>query len=291
MQLERILKTQSKKDILKWTVLVTVISVLISILLTVAIVLGINPSFLNWRYIAPALIVPLLVAPPVSYLGFGIVHKLEIANQKLETTNQKLKDANENLKTANHKLEHVSKHDDLTGLYNRSYFWQEAKTMLARAKTENTSVAVILLDVDNFKNINDIYGHQIGDKVLQHIAKTIEKCTRHGDLVGRYGGEEFSIIFNNCQIDNARERAQAICTVVGKTTFETDGIGLPISVSVGVATNKQDDNFEVLINLADTAMYQAKNQGKNQVCFSHLLADDSSKLSSDEELLYKSQTI
>ena len=102
-----------------------------------------------------------------------------------------------------HKLELLSITDSLTGLYNRRYFTEVSKHILDLAKRENKPLSVVMIDIDNFKNINDTYGHQVGDKALVSLSKRLMKCQRKSDIICRYGGEEFVILFPNTSLDGA----------------------------------------------------------------------------------------
>lgn len=254
MQLLSSQKVKTKKQVVLYSGIVGLISIFSSVLFTMLFVSWIHPEENPFDYIIPAILVPLFVAPPIGYYLFNLVHKLE---------------------TAKRQLEHLSQHDSLTNLYNRGHFWKLSKERLATAQSDGTILAVILLDIDDFKLINDTYGHPVGDQVLKHIARTIETCVRQGDILGRYGGEEFALVLNDCDYESARARAESICETVRESNFMNDGKVLPISASVGVSTTEEHDSFEVLINLADEAMYRAKYQGKDQVCISKIIRPDS----------------
>ena len=153
--------------------------------------------------------------------------------------------------------------DKLTKIYNRNFFLKKLKTKFAFSKARNYSVAFIMVDIDNFKQINDAYGHQKGDVVLEKIAEILKKSIRKNDLVGRYGGEEFLIVLFNITIKTALEKAEII-----RKKIETSKI-IPnrrVTVSMGLSIYPNDGEWiNLLINKADSAMYYSKSNGKNMV--------------------------
>lgn len=159
------------------------------------------------------------------------------------------------------KLINLSQIDGLTQLFNRNYFTKQAEQAFKRAKRYEENIVVIMLDIDNFKKINDNYGHQTGDKVIQKLSRCIQAGIRNVDTAGRYGGEEFIILLENIDIDNAKIVASRI-----KDSFEEGSIegSYDTTASFGISNIKKDDvNLEVLIHRADEALYVSKNSGKN----------------------------
>ncbi len=153
------------------------------------------------------------------------------------------------------KLKSRVSNDDLTGLLRRGEFFRRLEDMVS---ARNGDVAVIILDIDNFKRINDTEGHVVGDHVLQRVSKVLERCIKAGAEVGRFGGEEFVIGF--C----ATKERSAILAEALRRQIQRE---VNVTVSVGVATARAAD-WEVrkMVGRADQALYQAKNAGKNQVC-------------------------
>ncbi|AVQ88541.1 hypothetical protein C7R88_15505 [Plesiomonas shigelloides] len=151
------------------------------------------------------------------------------------------------------KLKSVAFRDKLTGLHNRSYFQRKQQNL-------RHGYIVVLMDIDDFKTINDHYGHDTGDKILRGMAEIIQRCARKDDLLIRWGGEEFLLVLYTDNVVVAQERAEFI----RKTIAETPINGLRISVSIGVSACTEQ-SFELTFKQADIALYQSKALGKNQV--------------------------
>lgn len=165
------------------------------------------------------------------------------------------------------KLETQSVRDGLTGLFNRHFMQIALDRELARAERAKCAVAVLMLDVDHFKTFNDQYGHATGDIVLKEVAQAFEAKTRSGDLVCRYGGEEFAIILPDVTTSGASETAERIRSAVSNLQI-TSGLAIhsELSVSIGIAMFPRDaGNSSELLRLADAALYRAKREGRNQV--------------------------
>lgn len=165
---------------------------------------------------------------------------------------------NEELKTA-------SRVDGLTGLFNRRY-WQERfdeiyKLCVRRGKPSTA----LMLDIDHFKRINDTYGHQAGDKVIQMLAALIKRCVRETDLAGRYGGEEFAIILNDSTLEDAKVVAERIRQLALRLTVDHEGETISFTVSLGLAQFSEDFNSAMAwLECSDQALYKAKESGRNQ---------------------------
>lgn len=159
-------------------------------------------------------------------------------------------------------LETISITDKLTQLNNRNradVFYAEA---IHSAKTKQQSLAVIIMDIDHFKLVNDKYGHPAGDSVLQEFAQILKESAREHDFVGRWGGEEFILILQNVSLDELLQFAELIRTNVESYNFTTVG---KVTASIGVAAFKHSDDQDSLIKRADEALYRAKSQGRNCV--------------------------
>lgn len=159
--------------------------------------------------------------------------------------------------------------DTLTGVYCRRYFLERFSEELKRSKKNKLCLTFLMIDIDNFKQFNDRYGHLVGDAILRQVSKTILQAVRQIDFIGRYGGEEISVVLaetNNQQANFAAERIrQAVAAQVIKAYDEE----LKVTVSIGVSTFPDNAlNMQKLIEMADQALYLAKKTGKNKVCFS-----------------------
>jgi diguanylate cyclase (GGDEF)-like protein/PAS domain S-box-containing protein len=156
--------------------------------------------------------------------------------------------------------------DPLTNVYNRRYLAEFLGKEVARAEREQAPLSVVIMDVDNFKQFNDTYGHKCGDIVLKAIANFLVEHTRRGDVVCRYGGEEFVILMPGATLEDGYERAEIWRQSFSETPVEYDGMKLFTTFSAGVATFPQHGTTdESLLQAADRALYQSKNAGKNKV--------------------------
>ncbi len=159
--------------------------------------------------------------------------------------------------------------DPLTNLYNRRFFEKRAEEEIGRSLRHQQPLTLLMIDVDHFQRINDSYGHQTGDRVLQSVARHLRDGVRQTDICGRYGGEEFVVLLPNTPGRNAVFLADRLRAGVADIIYS--GLGIPrdvvITISVGVATCPRDaTTVDDLIARADAALYEAKNEGRNQVC-------------------------
>ena len=171
------------------------------------------------------------------------------------------------LKAANAKLRNAAFRDELSGLYNHRFFHESLSGEIESAERYRHPVSVIMMDVDNFKTINDTHGHQVGDAVLRGVGQYLLRSSRSSDIPARYGGDEFVILLRDTTVEGAKIRAKAICSELAATPIQADGVSVDITVSVGVAGYHQrvPVSKSELINLADKAMYQSKRDGRNRV--------------------------
>ena len=156
--------------------------------------------------------------------------------------------------------------DPLTGISNRRAFLQDGESQLRRQVTDPRPIAVMLLDLDNFKSINDRFGHAIGDRVLQLFANVAGNCVRRADLFGRLGGEEFAAML----VDATRERAMAIAEDIrrsfAESTYEVEGRPVVATVSIGIVISYDAVlDISALLAQADHALYRAKDNGRNRI--------------------------
>ena len=176
------------------------------------------------------------------------------------------KEAEEKIMRLNAGLELLAMTDHLTSLYNRRYFMQRGTEEFKRAWRTNQPLALLMLDVDHFKMVNDTHGHEAGDMTLQQIAAALKSCLRETDILGRMGGEEFSILLPNTHSKEAGLLAERIRQSVGDAPFEIPGKFLTVTISIGatVITDEMSGIDDMLRN-ADAAMYCAKRCGGNRV--------------------------
>lgn len=203
---------------------------------------------------------------------------LEVYGVSRDITERKL---NEHfLKQANHELQiHIKKveqlsqelqeqaiRDPLTGLYNRRYLKESLQREFNRANRELFPISILIMDIDNFKNINDTYGHQVGDKFLIKIADLLKKNSRGSDITCRYGGEEFILVLPETEAQIAHARAEQFRAEISQVRIPHEMKDLNISVSMGIAVYPEHSTIaEELIVKADLALYQSKNNGRNRV--------------------------
>lgn len=160
---------------------------------------------------------------------------------------------------------YLSYHDPLTGLPNRRYFKECFGGALALARRHRHDTAVMMVDVDHFKQLNDTQGHAVGDRVLMHLATALQEDLRQSDLPARLGGEEFGILLPETGLQEAVKIAERVRRRVVERPPRVQGIRLPVTVSIGVAAVRGHVDPEVLLERADRALYQAKQQGRNRV--------------------------
>jgi len=159
--------------------------------------------------------------------------------------------------------------DSLTQLYCRRYFLERFSEELKRSKKNKLSLSFLMIDIDNFKHFNDRYGHLVGDAILRQVAKTISEAVRQIDFIGRYGGEEISIVLAETDREQANFAAERIRQAIATAPIKVYDEELKITVSIGVSTFPDNTlNMQDLIEMADQALYLAKETGKNKVCFS-----------------------
>ena len=168
------------------------------------------------------------------------------------------------LKHARERLQFEATHDALTGLWNRRAILRFLDNELARSGRSSASCAVLMIDIDHFKNINDEYGHAVGDRVLLEVAGRSSEVVRPYDFLGRYGGEEFLAMLPGADLDGAHEVAERMRVTTKSIRFD-DYPTLEVSMSIGCATYARGQSPNELIQLADSALYCAKRGGRDRV--------------------------
>lgn len=172
------------------------------------------------------------------------------------------------IKKREKELKFMASTDHMTKLYNRRYFSQVGNNLLKLAKREKSSLSIIMLDIDNFKSVNDNYGHKIGDDVIISIAEKLKFISRDSDIVCRFGGEEFILLLPNTNIEGAKIIANKIRESIEKIQIyinDTKNINITVSIGISLVDVKSSDNLEKSIKQADDALYVAKENGKNRV--------------------------
>ncbi|WP_440874088.1 diguanylate cyclase [Thalassotalea sp. PLHSN55] len=164
------------------------------------------------------------------------------------------------------RLKQLAEYDSLTKTFNRRHFVEVAKTTMKHCQEHQQAVSCIMFDVDNFKKVNDSYGHAAGDEVLKQIAQTCLKICRHNDIFGRIGGEEFGLVLPGCSLVIAQDIANKLRSAIQSIDYQTLGIAQPITASFGV-TDATRSGFELeqILADADSAMYSSKHHGRNSV--------------------------
>jgi diguanylate cyclase (GGDEF)-like protein len=194
--------------------------------------------------------------------------RIEDRTAELNQSNQKLMEQLEYINSLQDKLRQEAVRDPLTGLFNRRHLNEMLPIEFARAKRSNAPLTIFLLDIDHFKSVNDTHGHQVGDVVLQMVSVALKKNVRLGDIVCRYGGEEFLLVMPGMKIEDARIRAEILRTIVASQRMAGRDGPFGVTISIGAALYPQDsESEEDLISMADEALYRAKQGGRNRVEF------------------------
>ncbi len=184
----------------------------------------------------------------------------------LKYLNEVLSNQLQEINKLREELEEQAVRDPLTNAYNRRYLSEFLDREVARAERENTPVTVVVMDMDNFKQFNDSYGHKCGDVILQAITKFLNEHSRRGDVVCRYGGEEFVILMPNVSLEIGFERAEMWRQDFSETVIDYEDMKLSATFSAGVATFPQHGaTGDAILQAADKALYRSKEAGKNRV--------------------------
>ncbi len=193
--------------------------------------------------------------------------QLKIDYDKLEQRLSKImkisdKQSNSIMKL-NIELEEMAYKDPMTNAYNRRYFFETGEKMLSFAKRENHTCTVAMMDIDKFKNVNDTYGHDVGDSVIIDLSNNINELLRQSDIFARFGGEEFAVIYQNTNIDDAKKVSEKIRQAIEKSCVN-DLINYTISIGIS-SVDLEKDTLDNALKQADKALYVAKQNGRNQV--------------------------
>ncbi len=204
----------------------------------------------------------------------GVEFNAELTITKVELNQQQVKEFNLHIRDITQKIQLQQKmtrlayHDSLTNLYNRSFFIQRLQQEMDFASRHETTVTLMFLDLDQFKSINDNLGHKAGDIVLQTVAQRLKQVTREGDIICRWGGDEFIILFPDLAKQSIiSQKAEDILNCI-QTSLDYQGTELIIRTSIGIAISScKNMQQEQLVQQADMALYAAKSEGRNTYCF------------------------
>jgi diguanylate cyclase (GGDEF)-like protein len=192
-----------------------------------------------------AIIVPAIIASVAGYITLSLYFELEQSRQEIHN---------------------LAITDDLTQTFNRRYFFELAEREFERSRRNGRSLAIVLFDIDDFKQVNDNHGHLVGDLVLQEICRACQVVVRPYDVFARFGGEEFIFLLPDTNEVRARAFADRLRQLISKHVVSFNGTKIQTTVSVGTAIfNPKRDTLDDLINRADNALYAAKRLGKNRL--------------------------
>lgn len=239
-----IIKYGRVKSVIFLTCIFTLLTLLlISLLSNVFLSLDINYNY-NVLYFT-AFLIPLCITP---LPGWYLVDQIHVLHHQEE------------------KARKLSTYDSLTGLLNRHSFLEGAKHFFYLSERNKENFAVLIIDFDNFKKINDQYGHLAGDEVLKTFGNTAQRIARASDLIGRIGGEEFAILLPQTSQKNAYIFAERLRTTIHNTIVPYQGTLIRFSISIGIAENciNETKSFNEILDLADKALYISKENGRNQ---------------------------
>jgi two-component system cell cycle response regulator len=179
----------------------------------------------------------------------------------------RLLDLEDNLVQAREVMRFKATHDTLTGVWNRGAILETLEKEIWRSRREGQSLGVLIADLDHFKSVNDTYGHLAGDAVLKEISKRMQADVRPYDSVGRYGGEEFLVLFPGCNTTAAHDAAERLRKSICRGPVETPAGTLEVTMSIGGVSTVEwpKDNPSQILQMADSALYRAKEEGRNRV--------------------------
>ncbi len=200
------------------------------------------------------------LAHEVEHTRQTIREKQDRENRQMEILAQKVEILNHELK----KTKEESQKDGLTGINNRKTLDAYLRNLVERNNITRLPFSLLMIDIDDFKAINDTQGHQAGDRVLVSLTNKISGFIRSDDFMGRYGGEEFVLILPGASLRNANKKAKQICKTISSTRFILNDIQLKLTISIGVSSFKKGDTALTVVERADKALYAAKRLGKDR---------------------------
>ena len=238
---------QSTKDIKITVTVLTLIVVAVSILLTVIIKKAII-GHISFDSLIIATVIPLIISPSISILIFRQSLKIYFLNQKIEE---------------------LSRIDELTRLYNRRFFMELLEKEFVISKRYSNSLAILMIDFDHFKDVNDNYGHLAGDHILRESSRILLALLRESDIAARFGGEEVIIYCPHTTLKSAHLVAERLREKIEADNFTYENRVIPITISIGCAaydnTDKSTQAIEQIIKTADENLYKSKSAGRNRV--------------------------
>jgi diguanylate cyclase (GGDEF)-like protein len=175
----------------------------------------------------------------------------------------------DNIESSYHEeIYRLSTVDGLTQIFNKRYFQETLERELSRARRYDRPLALMMFDIDHFKQCNDTFGHRAGDHVLRQVAELVRERARKVDIVARYGGEEFAVLLPEIDLDGAGQFAESIRALVQDTRFSFEGRTIPLTISIGVAELEPSiAGADDLVQRADARLYRAKQAGRNRVMY------------------------
>ncbi len=227
--------------------------------------LTLSPKSITFQWVITVLIVLFF-----SFIGDYVSStrkRLKNHRQILEKQNLELIIAHRELKSALKQMSEKAVRDELTGLYNRHQFSETLYAQISVAQGIGAPLGLLMIDVDNFKKVNDTYGHLAGDEILKAFSEIPEKCLRKADFIARYGGEEFVVLLPNTDHIKLKEVAERIRTYIGALVFDNIAKDFGVTISIGATHYHSYEKAEQMLDRADKALYQAKKSGRNVLIY------------------------
>lgn len=194
--------------------------------------------------------------------------KIELADARLQENNERLRQQAIDMKSLNEELRRLSITDPLTGLHNRRHFDNMMETDLALSHRHGEISSIVIVDLDHFKNVNDIYGHKVGDRVLSHVANILKANLRKTDTICRIGGEEFVVICRRAGNEDAITVGEKLRRMVEINPLQAGKQSISLTISIGISSlppNEKDIAADEIFRKADAALYYSKEHGRNRV--------------------------
>lgn len=227
-----------------------------------------DPFWQSWKFVVGTICATLLVVWIVARWRFAaLVRQREQLVIEVARQTERVQEQNNALEKANRELYELSIRDPLTGVFNRRYVFEFGNRDLDKRRAERMGYALVLLDIDHFKQINDRFGHAVGDDVLRLLTRTLSEHRESGAVFGRIGGEEFLILLGPVTAPEAMRQAANLQQAVSSLRVPVGDATVPVTVSMGVTVSLSHEriSLESLINRADQALYKAKQNGRNRI--------------------------